>query len=185
VNPEKQGTKAAAHYRSTVDAGKSVGSACGCAKIPRIRRRALREDFDEIFAARLQEADEFYTSVTPPSVSIDEARVMRQAIAGMMWSKQFYFFDGDSWLEEHNSHPLHSGYHSARNSDWFHMSTRTSSPCPTSGSTPGTRPGTWLPHAAAGHADPDFAKEQMKLMLRGFYLHPAARCPPTSGTSAT
>ena len=64
-------------------------------------------EFDETLAARLQEADEFYRSVTPPSVSPDAANVMRQAIAGMLWSKQFYFFDGDNWLDEHHSNPLH------------------------------------------------------------------------------
>jgi hypothetical protein len=53
----------------------------------------------------LQEADEFYRSVTPPSISPDAANVMRQAIAGMLWSKQFFFFDGDNWLDEHRSNP--------------------------------------------------------------------------------
>ncbi len=179
VNPEKQGTKAAAHYRSTVDAGKSV--------VVRLRLRKkstdqiaepFGKDFDEIFAARLQEADEFYKSVTPPSVSIDEARVMRQAIAGMMWSKQFYFFDGDSWLEEHNSHPLHTGYKNARNSDWFHMLNEDIISMPDKWEYPWYA--AWdlafhtLPLAIA---DPDFAKEQMKLMLRGFYLHPSGQMP--------
>jgi len=46
---------------------------------------------------------------------------MRQALAGMLWSKQFFFFDGDNWLDEHNSNPLHKGYHNARNSEWYHM----------------------------------------------------------------
>jgi hypothetical protein len=179
VNPEKQGTKAAAHYRSTVDAGKSV--------VVRLRLRKnstdhaaapFGKDFDEVFAARLQEADAFYTSVTPPSVSIDAARVMRQAIAGMMWSKQFYFFDGDSWLEEHNSHPLHSGYKNARNSDWFHMLNEDIISMPDKWEYPWYA--AWdlafhtLPLAIA---DPDFAKEQMKLMLRGFYLHPSGQMP--------
>ncbi len=59
--------------------------------------------------------------MTPPSVSDDAANVMRQAIAGMLWSKQFFFFDGDNWLDEHHSNPLHFGYHNSRNSEWFHM----------------------------------------------------------------
>ena len=54
-------------------------------------------------------------------MSEDAANVMRQALAGMLWSKQFFFFDGDNWLDEHHSNPLHSGYHNARNSEWFHM----------------------------------------------------------------
>ena len=73
--------------------------------------------FDDIFAGRLREADEFYKSVTPSSVSEDAANVMRQALAGMLWSKQFFFFDGDNWLDEHHSNPLHTGYRNARNSD--------------------------------------------------------------------
>ena len=72
--------------------------------------RTIRKRFDQVFADRLNEADEFYKSVTPPSVGEDKANVMRQALGGMLWSKQFFFFDGDNWLDEHNSNPLHKGY---------------------------------------------------------------------------
>src|ERR1700756_1670175 len=122
VNPGKQGTKVAAHYRVKTDAGQ--------AKVIRLRlskssadqkREPFGKQFDELFAARLREADEFYKSVTPPSVSEDAAKVMRQAIAGMLWGKQFFFFDGDNWLDEHRSNPLHTGYQNSRNSEWFHM----------------------------------------------------------------
>jgi len=122
VNPGKEGTKVAAHYRATVGACQT--------EVVRLRLssrtldregEAFGKQFDEIFAERLREADEFYQSVTPSSVSADAANVMRQALAGMLWSKQFFFFDGDNWLDEHNSNPLHSGYRAARNSDWFHM----------------------------------------------------------------
>jgi hypothetical protein len=91
------------------------------------RRRAkggtvsFGKDFDEIFAARLREADAFYESVTPTAVSPDAASVMRQALAGMLWSKQYYYWDGDAWLEEHNAHPLHRGSRDFRNRDWYHM----------------------------------------------------------------
>jgi hypothetical protein len=77
--------------------------------------------FDDILATRLREANEFYKSVTPSSVSPDEANVMRQALAGMLWSKQYYSFDGDAWLEEHRAHPLHRGSREFRNREWFHM----------------------------------------------------------------
>ena len=142
VNPAHQGTKASAHYRQMVGPGQSM--------TVRLRLTSQASTvpfgpaFAETFAARLKEADEFYRSVTPPSVSPDEANVMRQALAGMLWSKQFFYFDGDSWLEEHHSNPLHAGYRSAlgtrSGSTW---STRTSSRCRTSGNIPGTRPGTW------------------------------------------
>ena len=108
VNPAHQGTKASAHYRQMVGPGQSMTVRL------RLTNQALAVPFGpafaETFAARLKEADEFYRSVTPPSVSPDAANVMRQALAGMLWSKQFFFFDGDSWLEEHHSNPLHTGY---------------------------------------------------------------------------
>ena len=62
--------------------------------------------FDEVLRLRRQEADEFYAALTPSGVSADSAAVMRQALAGMLWSKQFYYFDVDLWLQEHNAHPL-------------------------------------------------------------------------------
>ncbi len=62
--------------------------------------------FDEVFAERLADADEFYDRITPKNLSEDEKRVHRQALAGMLWSKQYYYFDVDKWLEEHGAHPL-------------------------------------------------------------------------------
>jgi len=176
VNPGKQGTKVAAHYRRTIGPGASAS----------VRLRLTAKDgaapfgpeFDSIFASRLKEADEFYKSVTPPSVSPDAANVMRQAIAGMLWSKQFFFFDGDSWLEEHNSHPLHHGYRSSRNSEWFHMVNQDIISMPDKWEYPWYA--AWdlafhtLPLAIV---DPDFAKEQMELMLRSVYLHPSGQMP--------
>ena len=94
MNPDHQGTKAAAHYQKMVDPGQSMTVRL------RLTNQALPAPFgpgcNEPLAARLQEADEFYRSVTPPSVSADGANVMRQALAGMLWSKQFYFFDADT-----------------------------------------------------------------------------------------
>ncbi|HMJ82288.1 MAG TPA: hypothetical protein VK504_03935, partial [Vicinamibacterales bacterium] len=116
VNPDQQGTKVAAHYRLTIGAGQKT--------VIRLRLSSSFLDqngqpfgrkFDTLFDDRLREANEFYKSVTPPSVSPDAANVMRQAIAGMLWSKQFFFFDADTWLDEHHSNPLHSGDRSARN----------------------------------------------------------------------
>ena len=63
------------------------------------------EEFESVLQARQQEADEFYHSVTPPSVSPEEGKVMRQALAGMLWSKQYYYYDVDKWLKEHGVDP--------------------------------------------------------------------------------
>lgn len=92
-----------------------------------------------------------YQKRIPPAqiviLGADAANVMRQALAGMLWSKQFYFFDGDNWLDEHNSNPLHSGYRSLRNSE---CSIKTSSRCPANGITPGTRLEIWPSTRAPG-----------------------------------
>ena len=94
VNPEKQGTKVAAHYQVNVGAGQTQVIRLRLSKGSADQKgKAFGKPFDDVFGDRLREADEFYKSVTPPSVSPDAANVMRQAIAGMLWSKQFFFFD--------------------------------------------------------------------------------------------
>jgi hypothetical protein len=186
VSPAKRGTKVAAHYRVTVAPGQSATvqlrltgqSAAAKSGTSRTARSCFGKEFDEVLALRLQEADEFYRSVTPPSVSADAANVMRQALAGMLWSKQFYYFDGDNWLDEHHSNPLHAGYRNSRNSEWFHMLNEDIISMPDKWEYPWYA--AWdlafhtLPLAIV---DPDFAKEQMKLMLRGVYLHPSGQMP--------
>jgi len=180
VSPDRLGTKVAAHYRATIGGGQT--------EVIRLRISASTKSegqghrfgtaFDDVFGSRLREADEFYQSVTPPSASADEANVMRQALAGMLWSKQFFFFDGDNWLDEHHSNPLHRGYRSARNSEWYHMLNRDIISMPDKWEYPWYA--AWdlafhtLPLAIV---DPDFAKEQMTLMLRGSYLHPNGQIP--------
>ena len=122
VNPDKLGTKAAAHFQLDIGAGQTEVIRLRLTKNPSENKGNLfGKVFDKIFADRLSEADEFYKSVTPSSVNEDEANVMRQAIGGMLWSKQFFFFDGDNWLGEHHSNPLHKGYENSRNSEWYHM----------------------------------------------------------------
>jgi hypothetical protein len=194
VNPDRRGTKFAAHYRLTVGPGQSAtvrlrlsdrlmpvnpptpplskGGKGGFQAHP------FGKGFDDIMIARLQDADEFYRSVTPPTVSPDAAKVMRQAIAGMLWSKQFFFFDGDNWLDEHHSNPLHSGYKNARNSEWFHMLNEDIISMPDKWEYPWYAAWDLAFHTLPiSIVDPDFAKEQMELMLRGSYLHPNGQMP--------
>jgi hypothetical protein len=186
VNPAKQGTKVAAHYRLQLAPGESATVRLRLSGRTDATTNAqnksappgLGQEFDRTFATRLQEADEFYRSVTPSSVSPDAANVMRQAIAGMLWSKQFFFFDGDNWLDEHNSNPLHHGHRKSRNWEWFHMLNRDVISMPDKWEYPWYA--AWdlafhtLPIAIV---DPDFAKKQMELMLRSVYLHPSGQMP--------
>jgi hypothetical protein len=179
VNPGKQGTKVAAHYRVNVGAGQTEVIRLRLASSSLDRQGELfGKNFDKVFADRLREADEFYRSVTPPSVSEDAANVMRQAIAGMLWSKQFFFFDGDNWLDEHHSNPLHSGYKNARNSEWFHMLNEDIISMPDKWEYPWYAAWDLAFHCLPlSIVDPDFAKEQMKLMLKNVYLHPNGQMP--------
>jgi hypothetical protein len=179
VNPGKQGTKVAADYRVKVGAGQTKVIRLRLSKSsPDQKREPFGKQFDEVFAARLREADEFYKSVTPPSVGEDAAKVMRQAIAGMLWSKQFFFFDGDNWLDEHNSNPLHTGYKNARNSEWFHMLNQDIISMPDKWEYPWYAAWDLAFHTLPlSIVDPDFAKEQMELMLRAAYLHPNGQMP--------
>ncbi|MEI6883952.1 MAG: glucosidase [Bacteroidota bacterium] len=179
INPEKQGTKVSAHYNISIDAGKSAVVRLRLTKMADGKKaRPFGKTFDEVFADRLREADEFYKSVTPPSVSEDAANVMRQAIAGMLWSKQFFFFDGDNWLDEHKSNPLHKGFRQSRNFEWYHMLNEDIISMPDKWEYPWYA--AWdlafhtLPIAIV---DPDFAKDQMQLMLSGLYLHPNGQMP--------
>src|SRR6185436_12426636 len=102
VNPAKVGTKAAAHYVLDVPGGGST--------TVRLRLATARVDkafgsFEKICKSRIADADEFYERIAPKSLNEDERRVHRQALAGMLWSKQFYYFDLSKWLQEHGSHP--------------------------------------------------------------------------------
>jgi hypothetical protein len=179
VNPGKEGTKVAAHYRLNVGAGQThVIRLRLSSNSPDHKGERFGKNFDKLFDDRLREADEFYQSVTPPSVNQDAANVMRQAIAGMLWSKQFFFFDGDNWLDEHHSNPLHRGYRHARNSEWFHMLNEDVISMPDKWEYPWYAAWDLAFHALPlSIVDPDFAKQQMKLMLRDVYLHPSGQMP--------
>jgi hypothetical protein len=179
VNSDKIGTKVAAHYQATVGAGQTTVIRLRLSSSsPGEKSKPFGKDFDNVFADRLHEADEFYKSVTPPSVGEDAANVMRQALAGMLWSKQFFFFDGDNWLDEHNSNPLHTGYKNARNSEWFHMLNEDIISMPDKWEYPWYAAWDLAFHTLPlSIVDPDFAKEQMMLMLKGVYLHPSGQMP--------
>ncbi len=179
VNSGKEGTKVAAHYQTNLGGGQTKVIRMRLSKSSSDQKReTFGMQFDDVFASRLREADEFYKSVTPPSVGEDAAKVMRQALAGMLWSKQFFFFDGDNWLDEHKSNPLHTGYKASRNSEWFHMLNEDIISMPDKWEYPWYAAWDLAFHTLSlSIVDPDFAKEQMELMLRAAYLHPNGQMP--------
>lgn len=176
VSPAKHGTKSAAHYILEVPAKDS--------KVMRLRLsdHALPQPFqrfDSIVSERLADADEFYNKITPKSFTEDERRVHRQALAGMLWTKQYYYFDLDRWLDEHDAHPLTgSGHRKARNSEWFHMLNREIISMPDKWEYPWYAAWDLAFHTLAlSLVDFDFAKEQLLLMLRNLYSHPNGQIP--------
>ena len=178
VNPEATGTKAAALYRMTVGSGET--------KTIRLRLGALAlaatgdrfKSFDDVMQARKNEAEIFYRSITPESVSEDEARVMRQALAGMLWSKQYFGFDLNMWLKEHEVDPMRPGSRSMRNSEWFHMVNEHVISMPDKWEYPWYAAWDLAFHTIAlSTVDVDFAKEQLDLMLQEFFLHPTGQIP--------
>ncbi len=186
VNPAGVGTKAAVHYRLTVGPGESATVRLRLSSQPptQLEKKSgssappVGSDFDESFAARVKEADEFYRSVTPTGISPDAASVMRQAIAGMLWSKQYYYMDGNQWLEEHRAHPLKGEGREFRNRDWFHMINEDVISMPDKWEYPWYAAWDLAFHTLPiSIVDPDFAKDQMRLMLRGRYLHPSGQLP--------
>jgi hypothetical protein len=186
VNPARQGTKASAHYQLTVGPGRSqtvrlrltAQAAAGARPSANGNAVPFGKDFGETLAARIRDADEFYKSVTPPSISPDTASVMRQALAGMLWSKQYYYWDGDAWLDEHFAHPLHHGRRDCRNREWFHMVNDDIISMPDKWEYPWYAAWDLAFHTLPlSIVDPDFAKQQLDLMLRGRYLHPSGQVP--------
>jgi len=135
--------------------------------------------FDQVMAARLADADEFYDRITPASLSEDQRRVHRQALAGMLWSKQYYYFDLDKWLSEHHAHPLLGDTHRApRNGEWFHMLNSDIISMPDKWEYPWYAAWDLAFHTIAlSLVDFDFAKEQLLLMLRSLYSHPNGQIP--------
>ena len=179
VNPQQTGTKAAALYSLNVRPGETAVLNLRLSPASaEMTGRAFGASFDEVLEARRHEADLFYQSVTPPSVKEDEARVMRQALAGMLWSKQYYYFDADRWLEEHHAHPLHGQTRPFRNRDWFHMVNDDIISMPDKWEYPWYAAWDLAFHTIAlSVVDTDFAKSQLDLMLREIYLHPSGQIP--------
>jgi hypothetical protein len=176
VNPNQTGTKAAAHYQLNVGGGETAVIRL------RLSDAALRDpfggQFDQILEARRGEADAFYQAITPARIGEDEARVMRQALAGMLWSKQYFFYDTDRWLEEHGYDAMRPTPRQVRNREWFHMIGDNIISMPDKWEYPWFAAWDLAFHTLAlATVDIDFAKQQLDLLLRQAYLHPTGQIP--------
>jgi hypothetical protein len=180
VNPEPLGTKAAAHYFLEIPArgSRTLRLRLTSARIVPDDDGALGRRFTRVLETRRREADEFYATVIPASLSADRRAVMRQALAGMLWSKQFYDYDVDDWLTDHGTAPSHPGHRRGRNSDWSHMVGNDIISMPDKWEYPWYAAWDLAFHAIPlGLVDPDFAKQQLSLLLQERYLHPNGQVP--------
>jgi Glycosyl hydrolase family 63 C-terminal domain len=179
VNPDEVGTKAAARYRLAI--------APGASEVLRLRLRrdlpagadAIGADFEAVFAARKEEADAFYRTLTPSRLSADSKQVMRQALAGMLWSKQFYHYAVRDWQEGDPAQPRPSpARRNGRNADWGHVYSSDVLSMPDKWEYPWFAAWDLAFHCIPlAVVDSDFAKEQLLLLLREWYMHPNGQVP--------
>ena len=174
VNPRRQGTKAAALYSAEVAPGESFEIRLRLTDHAPADR--FEGHFEDIFRQRIQEADEFYCRrLGACSLSRDAAQVQRQAFAGLLWTKQFYHYDvaaGDGDPE-----PPPPPHRKSRNADWRHLFAEDILSMPDKWEYPGSRPGTRPSTASPGAGRPQFAKDQLLLFLREWYMHPNGQIP--------
>jgi hypothetical protein len=176
VNPANRGTKSCLHYEMTVPAG---GSVVLRLRLTDAQLKSPLDDVDAIVATRKAEADEFFATVHPPKASEDERRIQRQALAGLMWSKQIYLFDVREWLEGDNpAWPPSESRKRIRNAHWQHLNSRRILSMPDKWEYPWFA--AWdLAFQAVPFAlvDAEFAKQQLWLLLFEQFQHPSGQIP--------
>jgi hypothetical protein len=184
INPEKKGTKAAAHYEVTVPPGGSHVVRLRLCDLPPAAAESTKggrgafSDFGALMETRSREADEFYATVIPASMDADQGCVMRQALAGMLWTKQYFNYDVDRWLSERGADPFRPSKHAPRNEHWHHMRNAHIISMPDKWEYPWYAAWDLAFHVLAlTLVDEEFGKKQLELMLSEEYLHPSGQIP--------
>ncbi len=182
VNPEHTGTKAAALYTRTIAAGARIVLRLRLTAMTNVSTSSISmpfEDFDAIFSTRKQEADRYYATIQPASLGEDQRHVQRLALAGMLWSKQFYHYIVDQWLKGDPAQPVPPPQRKyGRNHEWRHLYNERVMSMPDKWEYPWYA--AWdlafhcLPFALI---DSDFAKSQLDLLMREWYMHPNGQLP--------
>src|SRR5262249_11064035 len=179
VNPAQSGRKAAANYALTIEAGGTAIARLRLTAKSLSPARIFGTNFDKVFADRIREADEFYETVIPSSLFDDAKLVMRQAFAGLLWSKQFYHYVVENWLDgDPKTPPPPRERWNGRNRDWRHIYNGDVISMPDKWEYPWYAVWDLAFHCVAlALIDPDFAKEQLVLFLREWYMHPNGQLP--------
>ena len=179
VNPHAEGTKAAALYRLSLRPGERASLRLRLTPAPPGEGDLFGATFDGLVALRAREADEFYAAVLPATLSPDAQQVARQAFAGLLWSKQYYHFVVKTWLEGDASQPPPppSRRH-GRNREWTHVYNADVISMPDKWEYPWFAAWDLAFHCVAlAVVDPDFAKDQLTLLTREWYMHPNGQLP--------
>jgi hypothetical protein len=176
INPDQLGTKACMHYRASLPAGESV--VWKFRWTPELLTNPL-QDVDHIFEQRRADADEFYAAIHPPKASADECLVQRQALAGMLWTKSIYLFDVARWLEgDHPSSPPPRERLRIRNTHWRHLNSMRVLSLPDKWEYPWFAAWDLAFHCVSlALVDPEFAKENLWLLLFEQFQHPNGQLP--------
>jgi hypothetical protein len=179
VNPDRVGTKAAAHYGLEIPAGEDITFNLRLFSEDETSREPLGAGFERIFSNRIREANEFYASIIPSGLSEEEQNVTRQGYAGLLWSKQFYFYVLPHWLEGDPAQPRPPySRRNGRNQDWKHLYNRDVISMPDKWEYPWYAAWDLAFHMVPfAHVDPQFAKDQLVLFLREWYMHPNGQIP--------
>jgi hypothetical protein len=179
VNPAQTGTKAGAVYELNVSAGQSATVRLRLAKSDAASIGKPWNDFDTIFTERRNEADEFYAELQKNLTDADAKLVQRQAFAGMIWSKQFFHYDVPLWLDGDPTQPQPPAERRhARNSDWRHLNNADVISMPDKWEYPWFAAWDWAFHCVAlVEIDAEFAKSQLVLLMREWYMHPNGQLP--------
>jgi len=178
VSPSPYGTKTAAALHFVIPPGESVTVRCRLNSLRETNNLVGLDHFDETFAERIEEADHFYQDIIPQGTTPEETMIFRQGYAGLLWTKQFYYYVVEDWLNgDRNSTPPAERL-TGRNHDWSHFFARDILSMPDKWEYPWFA--AWdtafhmIPFAAV---DPDFAKNQLILLLREWYMHPNGQLP--------
>ena len=184
VNPEQRGTKAAWRYHVAVPGGGQVQlrlrlRAPGGTDVPALGTPAGNSDFDDVVRRRREETDEFYAAIAPEDISTERMRVLHQASAGLIWSKQMYPYRVNRWLDGDPGEPQPPpGHRAGRNAGWRHMDSFDVLAMPDPWEYPWFAAWDLAFHAVAwAHLDPAFAKYQLIVLLREWFLHPNGALP--------
>ena len=179
VNPKQVGTKVAAHYKLEIAAGGEVVLRFRLSNQSLTTQNNLGQEFDDVFVARIREADEFHAAHVPATLSVTEQNIVRQAYAGILWSKQFYHYIVNDWLDgDPQQPPPPEGRENGRNAEWRHLYSRDIISMPDNWEYPWFAAWDLAFHMITfARIDPQFAKDQLVLFLREWYTHPSGQIP--------